>query len=193
MYLYRIFVVLMLAGSVDDFVLASTFGSGELTIAPQNIGTITSGQINLSSGNISVSGGTIEVTPNNEFSIFVDGSLFLDLSVFGDGQGISIGDEVSLKAETIGLFDFDKQPPMPDLSTTTIISNPSLSINGIGDFLIFSESPITRGAFEATANIYVGNYSSLAPVPLPASLLLFVSGIAVVGARISANRVTAGS
>jgi hypothetical protein len=50
-----------------------------------------------------------------------------------------------------------------------------------GDVLLFSKTLVSNGIFEATGNMVVGNYSSLTPVPLPASLVFSLSGLVASG------------
>ena len=60
-------------------------------------------------------------------------------------------------------------------------------MNEVGNILLFSKAPILSGTFEATGNLYIGNYSSLQPVPLPASAVLLLSGLAMLGGGAAAN------
>lgn len=118
---------------------------------------------------------------NDVYDIFVDGNLFLDYSVFSENQVEPVGIDVSFTAETITIFPLGEEPTIPDLSTTTIFRNPRLSISEVGDILLFSDSPISRGVIEATSNISIGDYSELQSVPLPAPMALLLSAIAILG------------
>lgn len=161
--------------SADD---PSTTPTGDPLIAPNSGPVSTGGDINLSDGNT-------QITLRNEYSIFVDGDLYLDYSVLSENEDLNIRSNISLSGETVNIFSFAEEPTMPDLSMTALFRNPSLSFSQVGNVLLFSDSPVLSGMFEATNSIYIGNYSSLKPVPLPASLVLFLSGIVAFGLRIT--------
>ena len=118
----------------------------------------------------------VPIEIENVFNILLDGNLFLDISIFSSNQVIDLNANTSLIANNISVFDYDSFPTQPG-SSVTIINALNLSFNASGDVLLFSDVPASSGVFEAT-NIYIGNYSSLAPVPLPAPFILFLSGMA---------------
>lgn len=156
-------------------------GNVELT-TPISVNDVS---IRITSGDIDVSGGNNQVTPDNEYSIFVDGNLYLDYSVLSKNEDLDDPIDVSLSGETVTIFGFADEPVMPDLATTAIFRNPSMSLSQLGDVLLFSDSPILSGMFEATESLYIGNYASLKPIPLPASLVFFLSGIVALGLRVT--------
>jgi len=137
--------------------------------------------------NMSLSKYTTKIQPGGEHYIYTDGDMFLDYSVFGDNHSISISSDTLLISPAITVFSFYDIPAMPDLFNTAIFTNPGDTIKMSGDILLFSETPISSGVFKATGNLYIGNYASLQPVPLPASALLFLSGIAMLGAGATAK------
>jgi len=128
----------------------------------------------------------VEVSPKaseshliSDYNIFVDGNMFLDYSVFSDNQDLIIGDGIVITGETITIFSSNDISNMPDVTGTTIFSNPDYSMSEVGSILFFSDSPILSGIFKATGDVLIGNYSSLQPVPLPAAAFLFSSGLAM--------------
>lgn len=129
----------------------------------------------ISNGGTAGSGSTTPTVTDNDFNILVDGNLFIDISVFSDNQIINLNSNTSIIADNLSIFSYDSLPTQPDLSVI-VFNALNLSLNTSGDVLLFSDLPISSGIFEAT-NIYIGNYSSLKPVPLPPSLILFLSGI----------------
>lgn len=185
---YRTLLMFMLAVYSISSALAATLTlsagnpsitpTGDPLIAPSSELISTGGDTNLSAGNT-------QITLRNEYSIFVDGDLYLDYSVFSENEDLNIRSNISLSGETVNIFSFAEEPTMPDLSMTTIFRNPSLSMSQVGNVLLFSGTPVLSGMFEATNSIYIGNYSSLKPVPLPTSLVLLLSGIVAFGLRIT--------
>lgn len=154
---------------------AVTLTNGNIAITPSQgpAQTLTAG-----SGNIDISASNTQLVLANEYSVFIEGNLFFDYSVFSSNQDLFIDSNISIiSGQAVSIFSYDQVPTMPDLSVTEIFKNPSISMNEVGSILIYSDTPITNGIFEATNNIYVGNYSAIKPVPLPASLLLFLSGL----------------
>jgi len=138
-------------------------------------------------GDTDISEGTTEIQLSGDYNIYTDGDMFLDYSVFSDNQDLFIGSNISITGQTVTIFSFNDSPTLPNLSNTSIFTNPIDSMNTVGNILLFSETPILSGAFEATGNLYIGNYSSLQPVPLPASALLLLSGLAMLGGGAAAN------
>lgn len=106
--------------------------------------------------------------------IFVDGDLFLDYSVFGENEDLFITGDIVMAAKQITIYSYDQKPMIPELSFLAIFPNPSTIMNKKGNVLLFSDTPIINGRFEATGDICIGNYSSLKPVPLPPAILLFL-------------------
>ena len=130
----------------------------------------------ISSGGAPGSGGSTPVGTPNDYNVLVNGNLYIDYSVLGVNQNNSIASVASFTANSLFIFSFEQLPTQPDLSVTTILNELNLSLNITGDILLFSDTTISSGIFEAP-NIYLGNYSLLQPVPLPSSLILFLSGI----------------
>jgi len=119
--------------------------------------------------------------PDDSYDIYVVGNLYLDYSVFSTNQDLNVSGNIALIGETITIFSFEQEPTLPDLSTVAVFRNPFLLMHETGEVLLFSETPVLDGIFEATGGIVVGNYSLLTPVPLPASMVLLLSGIAACG------------
>jgi len=120
-------------------------------------------------------GSTTPTVTTNEFNIFVDGNLYIDYSVFSSNQEANLSGDISLIADTVSIFSFDQIPTHPD-STVVLFNELNLSLNTSGEVLLFSDTPVSSGIFEAT-NIYVGNYNSFNPVPVPPAIYLFLSGL----------------
>jgi len=134
---------------------------------------------------ISISQGT-----TGDYNIYTDGDMFLDYSVFSENQDLFVGsNKISITArQSLIIFAFNNAPTLPDLSNTAVFTSLSNNMNELGNILLFSETPTLNGEFEATGNVYIGNYSSLQPVPLPASAILLLSGLAMFVGGAAANR-----
>jgi len=169
----------------SSYAATITLGSGTpITSTPDNSVVLTTSD----AWSKNLSRCTTETQPGDESHIYTGGDMFLDYSVFGDNHFISISSNTLLISQAaITIFSFYDIPAMPDLFNTTIFTNPGNTINESGDILLFSEAPILNGTFKATGNLYIGNYSSLQPVPLPASALLLLSGIVMLGAGAAAS------
>lgn len=167
----------MLAFLSVDYAFAGTLAISEAG----NCSTTSDNGVLFSGDNSSV--------PDDAYDIYVDGNLFLDYSVFSTDQDLNIRGNIELIGETVTVFSFEQEPTIPDLSTVAIFRNPYLFMYETGEVLLFSEAPVLNGIFEVTGSIVVANYSSLAPVPLPASLVLLLSGIAAFGIDRSRHKV----
>jgi len=138
---------------------------------------------------IDISGGSNLLTLEYEYSIFVDGDLYLDYSVFNHNQSsIFIDSVIKLNSSGVSIFSYDQEPKMPDLLATTIFQNLDLTMNEFGNVLLYSDTPIRNGAFEATKHIYIGNYSAIQAVPLPASFILFLTGLGMLIGKMSLTK-----
>lgn len=115
------------------------------------------------------------------------GHLYLDYSVFSASEELSISVGTSLVAETITIYQYSDTPEYPDSYLTYVLDSEPLIFNGTGNWVIFGERPVSGGVFEATGNLYIGNYSALSPVPTPSSLVLILGGL-VFHFRIGAKR-----
>jgi len=160
-----------------------TIGSGTLIPSVPDSSIVVTGR----GGDSDISQGTTLIQLSSEYNIYTDGDMFLDYSVFSNNQDLFIGSNVSFTGENITIYSFNDIPIMPNLSGTTVFGNPTNSMNEIGNILLFSDAPVLSGAFEATGNLYIGNYSSIQPVPLPASAILFLSGLVMFGGGAVAN------
>lgn len=167
MYLHRTLFMLILACYFNNSAFADsiTVSEGDITVTPNVV--IPNIEVTSTGDDINLSDGNTQIHVSNEYSIFVDGDLYLDYSVFSENEDLDIGDDISIAGETVTIFSFEQEPTMPDLSLTAIFQNPGLSISEDGNILLFSESPILSGVFESTGSLYIGDYSSLKPVPLP--------------------------
>ncbi len=203
MYLYRKALVLILFLLSINPASAITLTSGNSPITPhyEPSKTLTSSNSRIAK----ISENDIQPIIYNYSRVFVEGNLFLDYSVFNLNENLSIVGNVNVATDIkyfsfssdyniigeqgVNILSYDQEPTMPDLSVTAIFQNPSSSMNEVGSTLIYSDIPITNGIFEATNNIYVGNYSSIKPVPLPPTLWLFLSGLAVIICKTPLNQI----
>lgn len=147
-----------------------------------------------SGGNISLPGDrtdsgndSSEGSASAEYNVFVNGNLFIDYSVFGESEDLFIGANVSITGDTITIFSFSDDPTPPDFSMLTILLNLENSIDETGEVLLFSHAPILDGAFEATGDVFIGNYANFKPVPLPASVVFLLSGLFFLVSRIKSK------
>jgi hypothetical protein len=169
MNLFKVSLIILLAFIAVDSAFAGTLAiskAGDFSTTPYS-------GLSLSGDNSSV--------PDDAYNIFVEGNLYLDYSVFSTDQDLYVSGNITLIGETVTIFSFEQEPTIPDLSTVAMFRNPFLLTSETGEVLLFSESPVVNGIFKATGSIVIGNYSSLTPVPLPASLVLLLSGIAACG------------
>lgn len=120
--------------------------------------------------------------------VFVDGDIYIDYSLFSDNEDLFITGDVSLTAETITIYQFNDTPVFPDSYNVYTVNSEPFIFNEFGSWVLFSTNPLSSGVYEASGNIYIGNYSSLAPVPLPASFLLLLSGLALVRFKLCSAR-----
>ena len=159
MKLLRIIPVLLVSlcslSSANAITLIGT-GSPILTVPDSGIVLDESG-----AGDTDISQWTTEIQLSGDYNIYTDGDMFLDYSVFSDNQDLFIGSNISITGQTVTIFAFNDSPTLPVLSNTSIFTNSAYSMNEVGNVLLFSEAPILSGAFEATGNLYIGNYSSL--------------------------------
>lgn len=185
MKLPRIFPALLISlcsfNSVNAATVAISTGTPILSVPDSSV--VLAGE----GGDKAISQGTDEIKLIGDFNIYTDGDMFLDYSVFSDNQDLFIGSNISIAAQAVTIFSFNDSPILPNLSNTSIFTNPIYSMNELGNILLFSEEPVLSGVFEATGNLYIGNYSSLQPVPLPASAVLLLSGLAMLGGGAAAN------
>lgn len=111
------------------------------------------------------------------YNIFIDGDIYIDFSVLSHGETINFTSDVSVTAESLYIYSYDAVAPLPDPGTTMLLSNPEPEMNLIGSYLLFSDIPLLNVSIEATGNMYIANYSALQPVPIPAGVWLFGSGL----------------
>lgn len=186
MKLPRIFPALLISlcsfNSVNAATVAISTGTPILSVPDSSV--VLAGE----GGDKAISQGTDEIKLIGDYNIYADGDMFLDYSVFSDNQDLFIGSNISIAAQAVTIFSFNDSPILPNLSNTSIFTNPIYSMNELGNILLFSEEPVLSGVFEATGNLYIGNYSSLQPVPLPASAVLLLSGLAMLGGGAAANK-----
>ena len=162
--------------------LSTTSGTGIILTGGDGLTTLEDGLV-LTDGDSSVPDTTDPTVPGDACHIFVNGDLFLDYSVFSTRQDLYISGNITLIGETITVFPPEQEPAMPDLSDVVMFQNPYALMPEAGDVLLFSHTPVLNGIFEATGSMTIGNYSSLTPVPLPASLLFFLSGLVAFGLK----------
>jgi hypothetical protein len=138
-----------------------------------------------------IDGPQIPLTP---FTLSVDGNLYLDYSVFSTSDELIIGGNVEFYGQEITIFDFYDTPVFPE-NHSILLTNGVLTLTLSGyplenDQVVFGITPITDGVFEATGNIYIGDYSSLnTQVPIPATIWLFASGLLLLGRSVSKKHV----
>jgi len=175
-----LFVSLCSLSSANAATVAIGTGSPILLVPDSSIVVSTGGDKD-------ISGSTTDIQLSGDYNIYTDGDMFLDYSVFSDNQDLFIGSNISITGQTVTIFSFNDSPTLPVLSNTSIFTNPIYSMSEVGNILLFPEAPILSGAFEASGNLYIGNYSSFQPVPLPASTILLLSGLAMLGGGTAAN------
>lgn len=180
MKLLRIFPVLFV--SLCFLSSANAFTVGDAYPIVQD-----SSSVVLTGDDRDISGSTTDIQLSPDYNIYTNGDMFLDYSVLSENQDLFIGSNISITGQTVTIFGFNDTPTLPNLFNTTILTNPAYSMSEVGNILLFSEAPVLSGLFEATGNLYIGNYSSLQPVPLPASAVLLLSGLAMLGGGAAAN------
>lgn len=155
---FRILPVFMLSicSFGSGYAATVTIGSGSpvTSVSESSITVMTADERDISQGATA-----LQVTI--EYNIFVDGDLFLDYSVFSYNEDLFIGRNISITGETVTIFSFSDIPIMPNLSNTTTFANPDNNMSELGNVLLFSETLILSGVFEATGSLYIGDYSSL--------------------------------
>lgn len=123
----------------------------------------------------SVSGVGQPVDPD----IFTSGDLYIDYAQFLDGGVLNIPAGVQFIAGgSFSIFTPGDTPtawPYGGLTATGI--NDGNPINVAGDALIFISGPINSAVFESSGNMVLGDYSALAAVPIPPTIILFASGL----------------
>lgn len=180
MKLLRIFPVLFV--SLCFLSSANAFTVGDAYPIVQD-----SSSVVLTGDDRDISGSTTDIQLSGDYNIYTNGDMFLDYSVLSENQDLFIGSNISITGQTVTIFGFNDTPTLPNLFNTTIFTNPAYSMSEVGNILLFSEAPVLSGLFEATGNLYIGNYSSLQPVPLPASAVLLLSGLAMLGGGAAAK------
>ena len=116
--------------------------------------------------------------PGEPSSISVDGDLYLDYSIFSDNEDLYIRNGTNIAGQLVTIFSYADTPVYPAGSYATYkFGTNNIDFQGSGNWVLFGSSPFNSGTFEATGNLYIGNYSSLASVPLPSSAFLFLSGL----------------
>ncbi len=121
-------------------------------------------------------------------TVFIDGSLYLDYSVFTRTTHFTVSGSTSLTAQSIDFYLYDQTPGIDDMTGLTVLASVPNGFDQSGRFLFFSPEPIVDSVFEATGSIYIGNYAALAPVPLPASFALFFPALALLFAKGASSR-----
>ncbi len=119
--------------------------------------------------------------PEDFTSVYVEGGLYLDYSVLPDSQSAN-SETLTIGAATINIFAHDQVPPLP-----SVFSSQYLNIGDTkffsGNLVLFGTVPIAVGSLIASGNIFIGNYSHVAPVPAPAAAYLFISSLLAVAYR----------
>lgn len=130
------------------------------------------------------SGVSVLIEPGEPLSllhnVYVSGDLFLDYSLFSNNHDLSLSSATYfVAANAISIFAYSDTPTMPEDFSSFVYSSTTLDIDADGSWAIFGQSPISGGYFEAGGNLYIGNYSSIAPIPIPPAFALFLSGLLV--------------
>lgn len=148
--------------------------SGTICVSSCDTGAIGAGQISAGpDGNIElINGGPIQLLSD----IYVDGDMFLDYSIFSTTQDLTISQDFNIEGQNVNIFGFNNTNVFPEQYSTYVV-NGGLIGDYVGTWVFFGSSPLGGGQLSASGNIYIGNYSSLSPVPLPASIWLLVSGL----------------
>ena len=149
------------------------------------------GSISIGAGTVNSDAGALEIgqigdepiQPGESLSlihsVIVSGDLFLDYSLFSYGSDLNLSSDTSFVANTITLFSYSDVPTMPSDFNAYIFSGSNLNLDAEGNWAIWGRTPISGGYFEADGNLYIGNYSNIAPVPVPPAIVLFLSGLLV--------------
>ena len=119
-------------------------------------------------------------------SISVDGNLYLDFSLWGNTGSISAraGLAYEFNAEQLSVLANDDTPVIMEEFELIQLDSALANLNLAGNYLLFSETVIPSSSFEASDSIVVGDFSSYrpapSPVPLPATIWMFLTGLVVV-------------
>ena len=139
---------------------------GSITLTPVDpVGTPTNFVINLPGG--------------ESTSVIADGDLYLDYSIFSDSEDLNINGATRISGTSVNVFSYAVAPTLPTAYFADRLTTNNVAYHCFINCVLFGSSPIAGGTFEATGNIYIGNYSALAPVapvPVPSSFWLFLSG-----------------
>lgn len=122
-----------------------------------------------------LTGGDLVLSKNGTIS--VDGDLFLDYSVFSNNEDLSISAGTTINGETVTIYSYIDEPLFPDSYSTYQMGDSEVLFTQSGSWVLFSTIPFVGGTFEATGNLYIGNYSSISPIPLPPSIYLFLTSL----------------
>ena len=111
--------------------------------------------------------------------VYVSGNLYLDFSLWGNVGGIdaSQGNSYSFQASKIALLSETQDPPNVSSFEAIFIEEPFVQLGLLGNIILFSDNLIGSTSFTATETLYVSDFSKYAPVPVPAALWLFGSGL----------------
>lgn len=182
---------IFICGSVSALPLEPTgLTDGVISVGPgsEPVEMPSSGSITLDSGSVpdpDTSDSADNVVTISGYDISVDGDLFLDLSVFGNGSGVSL-DDVQLTAGFLSINLLGPPMVVPDTSSLTVYSVLEPVIDHAGDLLLFSPFPVQSSVFEASGGIYIGDYAAFTPVPSPASAVLLA--VALIGGALFGYR-----
>lgn len=124
--------------------------------------------------------------PNFDQFISVNGNLYLDFSLWGNTGSISAreGMAYEFNAEQLSVLANDDTPVIVEEFELIQLDSALANLNLAGNYLLFSQTVIPSSSFEVSDSIVVGdfsNYNSMpAPVPLPATIWMFLTGLVVV-------------
>jgi len=113
---------------------------------------------------------------NPLYTISVEGSLFLDYSLFALDENNALTGNLSVTANEIQVFEYTNNYPYYSENFNYLnIAGEKNNFELNGDWMVFSTNYLADAKYIATEGIYIGNYSSISSVPLPSSFLLFLS------------------
>ncbi len=110
-------------------------------------------------------------------NVYTTGNLYIDYAPFVNGNTLTLGSTQITAGGSLSIFTPGYTPTAWPYGTTAVTrlddSNP---IVVSGDAVLFISGSISSAIFNSAGNMVIGDYSAIAPVPLPPAILLLSSG-----------------